>query len=135
MLQVAFIPKIDRVVRRVVSKGLRWYANNFPVPHNVKVLIVPAPVVIGPDGMSGFGVFCTRPVTVNDRRVRPGILIAGQCPPTGITYDDWLQTIPETLFHELAHYEQFRDGRKLQERGVAVRALNLAKRCYGTEPA
>jgi len=35
----------------------------------------------------------------------------------------------ETLAHELAHYEQFRDGRPLQERGVGVRAKSLMKQC------
>lgn len=31
------------------------------------------------------------------------------------------------LGHELAHYEQLRDGRGLQERGVSVRGRTIAK--------
>jgi len=38
-----------------------------------------------------------------------------------------LQYIETILAHELVHYEQWRDGRELVERGVAVRARNILK--------
>jgi hypothetical protein len=37
----------------------------------------------------------------------------------------------EILCHEWAHYEQHRDGRRIQERGVAVRARSLATAILG----
>lgn len=36
----------------------------------------------------------------------------------------------DTIAHELCHYEQWRDGRKLSERGVKQRAAALVKRWY-----
>lgn len=133
MMRVEFIRPIDRTVRALAAKAFGWYSVNFDVPHHVRVLVVPAPCIVDRNHGSGFGVFSTRTITVRDRRVRPMIGIAGHC-PQGCEYEDWLQTLPETIFHEIAHYEQFRDGRKLQERGVAKRALALAIECFGTEP-
>jgi predicted SprT family Zn-dependent metalloprotease len=40
---------------------------------------------------------------------------------------EWPAFLTEIIAHELAHYEQFRDGRKLQERGIAVRTRTLVQ--------
>lgn len=37
----------------------------------------------------------------------------------------------DVLAHELAHYEQFKLGLKVQERGVAVRARRIRRRVVG----
>jgi len=38
------------------------------------------------------------------------------------------RSVIKTCFHEFAHYEQFRDGKKIQERGVKVRTRSLIKK-------
>jgi hypothetical protein len=54
---------------------------------------------------------------------QPNIFVA-----TGsINLEFCLRYIEGILAHELAHYEQWRDGRELIERGVAVRARNILR--------
>ena len=38
-----------------------------------------------------------------------------------------LDEVLDTFAHELAHYEQWRDGKPVQERGVSVRAKSLLR--------
>lgn len=40
-------------------------------------------------------------------------------------------SLEESLIHELCHYEQFRDGKKLTERGVKIRSENILKQLLG----
>jgi len=39
-----------------------------------------------------------------------------------------LDTLRDTICHEVVHVEQVRDGRKITERGVKVRARNLVRK-------
>lgn len=59
-------------------------------------------------------------------KVKRAIVIGGR----PITIDgraEGLRAIEHTIAHEFGHYEQDRDGRKLTDRGVEVRARNLWK--------
>jgi len=91
-----------------------------PATHDIEITVVPAPVVTDGDGF-GFAAFY-----IDDGR--PKMCIAGE-KVDEITRDDWLaDMLPSDVAHEWAHYEQWRDGRPVQERGVAVRARTLLRR-------
>jgi hypothetical protein len=94
------------------------------VPHRLPVYLVPTQSVAGRDGKAGFAVFFCKK---NDSYI---IIGARQSNLLFPKLSDHLSHLETCLCHEVAHYEQWRDGRKLQERGVAVRArslLSLAK--------
>lgn len=91
--------------------------------HFVQVVVCPSPVVT--DGRTcGFGAF-------NRSRTRPEIWMGGDY--SSIVEQGMMEQsevgccLISTLLHELAHYEQARDGRKVQERGVAIRTRSLCR--------
>lgn len=98
-----------------------------PPTKPVEVFIVPAPAVTI-HGRTGFG--ATR--VQKNGRGRARIYIAGDY--TEVMRDHKIpkpqarKDIGETLAHEWAHYEQWRDGRPIIERGVRMRAANLYRR-------
>ena len=91
--------------------------------HKLTVQVVPGQVVCVRDGtrsVSGFGVFTTT-------YKHPRIFIAGTpLPRREMSREEWLYGTRVVICHEFAHYEQFRDGRKLNERGIEQRAKKLA---------
>lgn len=98
-----------------------------PDRHGVAVFVVGWPTVssIHEGEMTvAFGFF------VEDRGGSPAIYLAGEMPEDyGMTRQEWWdRELPETVAHEWAHYEQYRDGREVQERGVAVRARSLLRK-------
>lgn len=94
------------------------------IQHIVRVLVVPAKSLTA-GNQYGFGAFVVT-------RGKPEIWLAGQKPEKSITDDEHRQMTIETFAHELAHYEQWRDGLKLQERGVAVRAKRIVRALQGS---
>lgn len=103
------------VIDRVVARARAEVAG----ADQLRFEVVPAPA-INIDGKLCFGAFSPELSLV---------LLAGEPPEPDITRAEWLETmLPEVISHELAHLEQHRDGRRLQERGVAVRARSLARR-------
>lgn len=102
----------------IVKRVVRFFAQESEVRHAVHVLVAPAPSLKMPNGFFTFGVF-TKPNRRGDRVV---IGIAGTMPRQGLA---------ETVMHELVHYEQWRDKRKLQERGVRLRSTALVLKMQG----
>jgi len=90
---------------------------HIPMKHALVVTVVPGNVIQTPSGKRAFGLFRASGNGIE-------ICIAGTPIRNMTTIDD----IERTLCHEFAHYEQFRDGRRLQERGVKVRAENLRRK-------
>lgn len=86
------------------------------IEHQLPVLVVPAPC-IDFAGKVAFGVFVSKPL---------GICVAGELPDE--LFDEEERFFISTLVHEIAHYEQFRDGKKLQERGVPRRTNTLTNK-------
>lgn len=91
------------------------------------VVLCPSQAVESPDG-AGFGAF-----RIN--RGRPEIWLAGEKPEPSMSDADHAGEILEVLSHEVAHYEQWRDGREIQERGVAVRARTIARKIRALRPS
>ncbi len=91
----------------------------------IRLVLVAAPAVTTPYGKGvGFGLTMTG---------NHGVVIAVAClPPREMrTRSERLEYLTHTFAHELAHYEQHRDGRKLQERGVEVRARTIMRDLFG----
>lgn len=89
------------------------------IQHLVRVLVVPAKS-LSAGNQFGFGAFVIK-------RGKPEIWLAGQKPERSVTNQEHAEMIVATFAHELAHYEQWRDGLPLQERGVAIRAKRIIK--------
>lgn len=115
-MKVTICKGVSRVVAKIVRK-LAWDAHHVtPMRHTIQVYVVPA-ITVSDDGHRfGFAAF-------RMAGGEPEIWIGGE-PPKGV--DDLEAYLRENFAHELAHYEQWRDGRTLQERGVEVRARTLA---------
>jgi hypothetical protein len=113
---LAFRP-FNRVANRVFSNIVPLIPAVVDIRHRLNFFTVPAQTVSHGKGV-GFAAFHIV------RRV-PEIVIADQKPERGMSDNDHAMFLIEHAAHELAHYEQWRDGRKLQERGVEVRARTI----------
>jgi hypothetical protein len=122
-------------VRPAVRRELHRLAKAFgPVLHDVFVTAVPYPALGMPDGGLAWGMF------LHPKRKRSlpfYIFVAADVPARDLRrgYVRRLygrataaRAVGHSLLHELAHYEQWRDGRELIERGVNVRAASLYRR-------
>jgi hypothetical protein len=122
------MPGVKRDVMRAVGRLTAALAGAFPPPHRLEVLVVPNPAVVKEGGF-GFGVFHTAAGIGHARYDARIVIAAGLAEITqadaGATRTEGVRAVVETLLHEWVHYEQFRDGRPITERGVQVRARNL----------
>lgn len=100
-----------------------------PPAHRVTVLVVPNPTVAGPCGGVGFGCFIWPKRGPKVESAATIAVAAGMADVLTADYDadrsEGLHAVGETFLHELVHYEQWRSGASLTERGVKVRARNL----------
>lgn len=112
--KLTFLRGVSREVRTAVRAFVNRVEQAVRFEHEVPIVVVPAPV-ISVERDAAFGGFCHQ-----EGKVR---IIIG-----GAVHEDYkLPEIINTVAHELVHYEQWRDGRELGERGVAVRARNIVK--------
>lgn len=90
------------------------------VQHNLLVVPVPTPYIhVDDDGNEVLASFIATSNKPNQESEIPYILVC-------VDVDDFYE-IKESVVHELVHYEQWRDGRNITERGVTVRARNILK--------
>ncbi len=116
---LAFRP-CNRVAANVFANVVPVIPDVIDLRHRLNFFACPAKTV-GADGKFGFGAF----VVV---RCVPEIHIADQKPNASVMDHEHEEQLLQTISHELAHYEQWRDrhrGRKLTERGVEVRARTI----------
>jgi hypothetical protein len=109
-------------VRRAVSSVLpavQAWAGDGPGPALV-IIVCPGVVIRCPDGRFGWGTF-----TTPAKGQRPVIHLAAHKHDRRASDGQHVFRVLTTLAHELAHYEQWREGIKVQERGVAVRAKRI----------
>lgn len=131
MLRLVF----DKGIRPKTKKLLKDYAKAarkcVDIRHRLTVRVRNR-ATVRVNGKDCFGVFCFPRIA--RRKVNPTITLCADL--RGIIEwasqrklkFDWamvLWEVTHTFAHELAHYEQYRYRRKIQERGVEVRARNL----------
>src|SRR5688572_7071111 len=109
--QLSFKRGVSREVRKALREFFRNVQEVVRFEHELPVIVLPTSV-IGIDRKACDGGFCIW-------GGQPRLVIGGE---VDHEHDYTLAAILDTAAHELAHYEQFRDGRKLDERGVKVRA-------------
>jgi hypothetical protein len=113
-------PNVNASLARSVRELCRRAEEVTPVEHCLKVFLMPAPVVLCTQtGRRGYGLFRwgkvhRAEIFLGDGRVARGLKLRTR-----------MRLVRSTFAHELAHYEQWRDGRRMTERGVAVRARTL----------
>ncbi len=123
---VRCIPGVPADVRRELRRVASLFPEVSRVRHRISVVVAPAPAISGPDGGVGFGAFLCPARKRYSGPLR--IYIAGRpmgYKSAGVGRREAVHAVGESLLHELAHYEQYRDGRTVQERGVEVRAKSL----------
>lgn len=119
-IAVEFIKPIPRETRKHILAMVEMVRSEFDVQDDMLIRVTPS-YVVG-DGKDGYG-FAAFVVNKGDVK----IYLAGHQVPD-MTYSEWLEVLMESLCHELAHYEQYRDGKEIQERGVAVRTKSIMRR-------
>lgn len=121
-IKLEFIKSIPYQTKRHIRVMVDMVKGHIKLNHPLTVRVVPAQVIGTQEVGFGFGLF------EYDKKGKDlTIMLSGHQLPD-LQYDEWIEMIMEALCHELAHYEQFRDGKKVQERGVRVRARNLMKK-------
>jgi hypothetical protein len=120
-------------VARAVKRAARLVKRVSPVRHYLTVGIAPHWAIEGPGGLLCAGVFAEP-----KRGYHPRILLAAGAAAWwqgewGWTRRRSVREMAYRFLHEYAHYEQFRDRRPIQERGVNVRTESLMKLIEGTK--
>lgn len=117
-LDLIFHEGVAKDVRAVVMAFVARLSRVVTVKHRVPIHIVRG-VVVQHSGVNGFALFTCG-------RGKPQIYAAGiPLPRSEMTRAEALTVLKQNIAHEVAHYEQFRDGKKLTERGVESRAMAL----------
>lgn len=132
-LQLRFYPGVRDDARAALKAFARWLRRQVEFRHPVRVTVVPHVTVLGPDdGAAGWAVF-----EIPSPDYAPGDVIriylgAGQVEVLERHYAfrrvDSRAKLLHDLAHEVVHYEQWRDGREVNERGVNRRAAALVAR-------
>lgn len=106
------LPGVPRKKIAALTRAMRSIGDVSKVKHKITVSLINAAVVIDFEGKSCVGLFIP-----TDQPQIIAVTVPGESPAEAV----------HTFLHEFAHYEQFRDGRPLTERGVNVRANNLMR--------
>lgn len=120
-----------RVSMRAVAAAKRFLSEAqylFTVEHPVTVEIVPAYCVEGPNGRRGWGAYLPA-----ERRIMIGGWMPAALHNAGVPLKEAEKDLLRTIAHEFVHYEQHRDGRALNERGVQRRADAIVERYLDDE--
>lgn len=123
---------VDKGVPNYIAEALVSAVANLhrltAVNHRLLVHVVPHPTVGSEDGI-GFAAFeCPHAAPAGYRKIvkiHVGAGFARILRRHGDSRDDAVRGVLHNLMHEVAHYEQWRDGGLCSERGVNVRAHNM----------
>ena len=105
----------------------RWLRYRVRFRHHVPVEVVPEACIATDDGLAWAAFY--EPAAPGDC---PRIYVAGGSVVAFRRVHGWttqraLRALRVDLAHEVVHYEQWRDGRDLTERGVDMRARRLVR--------
>lgn len=126
-LRLRFYPGVPADVRKELKGFARWLRNHIGFSHAVIATISHKPAVPGPGWASFWAPDNWQPGDALRIYVGGGIVDFLQHVHE-VPRKKALQAVCENLAHEIVHYEQWRDGRDLTERGVNLRAANLYRK-------
>ncbi len=135
-LRLRFYPGVRHDARTFLREFARWLRGEIDFRHPVRATVVPNATVMGHEGPAGWAVFLIPPADYSQGDVVRIYVGAGKVEVLaqffGITGMHALFRISHDFAHEIVHYEQWRDGRPITERGVNQRAASLVNR-FGRE--
>jgi hypothetical protein len=136
-LRLRFYPGVAGEVRALLKDFARWLRSAIAFHHPVRVTVVHQATVMGLDGAPGWAAFMIPPDDYTPGDVVRIFLGGGQL---GVLERHFRLDaagarikLAHDLAHEIVHYEQWRDGRTVSERGVNRRAATLVRRYLGRE--
>lgn len=121
--RVRVLRGVPRYAAESVRSAVRSAATVISVRHRLDVLVVPAPVVGIPPDEVGWACFVPA-----ERRIYVGGLGPRIWKRHGSSHHEALEQIRRDVFHELVHYEQWRDGITPHHRGIDRRVEALIRR-------
>lgn len=125
-LRLRFYPGVDDRLRDQLKEFAQWLRRELEFLHPVQVTVVAQATVMGLDGAPGWAVFLIPPpeYMVGDlvRIYMAGGKLAILEGEYGYSQKEALTLLCQVLAHEIAHYEQWRDGHEISEDGVSERA-------------
>lgn len=131
-LRLRFYPGVRRDVREALKAFASWLRGEIGFEHPVQVTVVPHATVRGHDGPAGWAAFLIPPADYAVGDVVRIIVGAGKVRVLeshyGLSPPETWQRLLHDVAHEVVHYEQWRDGRPVTERGVNRRAAALVER-------
>ena len=131
-LRLRFYPGVRGDIRRRLKEFARWLRGEVEFRHPVRATVVPNATVMGHEGPAGWAVFLIPPVDYAPGDVVRIFVGAGKVEVLerhfGLSGQDAQLRLAHDFAHEVVHYEQWRDGRPITERGVNRRASSLVNR-------
>jgi hypothetical protein len=120
-------PGVPAHARRTLVPFARWLRYRLPFRHHVPVEVVPEACIETDQGLAWAAFYA--PTMPGDS---PRIYLAGGSAAVMRRLHGWttqraLRVLRVDLAHEVVHYEQWRDGREMTERGVDERARRLVR--------
>lgn len=130
-LRLRFYAGVRADVRERLKQFARWLRREIRFRHPVQVTVVPHALVMGHDGAAAWGVFLIPPDDYVPGDVTRIYLAGGAVEVLEWHYQvapsESTRKLMHNLAHEIVHYEQWRDGRTVCERGVNRRAAALVR--------
>ncbi|HEX6939759.1 MAG TPA: hypothetical protein VF158_10135 [Longimicrobiales bacterium] len=131
-LRLRFYPGVRADARALLKRFARWMRGRVAFRHPVRVTVVPRATVMAHEEPSGWAVFVIPPPDYTPGDVVRIYLGAGKVDVLerdfGFSHPDSVIRVMHDLAHEVVHYEQWRDGREVTERGVNRRATAWVNR-------
>lgn len=131
-LRVRCYPGVPDDVRDALRAFARWLRAEIDFRDPVRVTVATQTTVAGHEGAPGWAVFLVPPPDHAPGDVVRIVLAAGRVTMLEREYrlsrEEALARLLHDLAHEIVHYEQWRDGRSIDERGVNRRAAALVRR-------
>jgi len=130
--RLRFYPGVRPEARQLLKDFAAWLRRRVDFRHPVRVTVVPHATVVGLDGAPGWAVFLIPPDDHGRADVVRIFVAAGSAEVRrrrfGYGWSAALRDLAHDLAHEVVHYEQWRDGRAVDERNVNRRAAALVAR-------
>jgi hypothetical protein len=122
VIKIYYYSRIPKWVLVIHTTFASWLTDNFTLDHTIKIhLSYVISFATANKHQRALGFF-------NPNKSKPYIGLACRIPK--LSRDQQIPLLLETFAHEFCHYEQFRDGKPRNHRGVENRAYSLVNRFH-----